>query len=50
MLICLVVAFNFLAFLAVKFQNVSNFLRRRRERINTMKNKVVRLKPLAIKF
>ena len=50
MLICLVVTFNFLAFLYDQALNLSSCLKRRRERIRSMEDRVVRLKPLPLEF
>ncbi len=50
MLICVVVTFNFLAFLYVQALNLSSCVRRRSERIRSMEDKVVRLKPLPLEF
>jgi hypothetical protein len=50
MLICVVVTFNFLAFFYVQVLNLSRCLRRRRERIRSMEDRVVRLKPLPLEF
>jgi hypothetical protein len=48
--ICVVVAFNIVAFLIVSAQNLSNFLRTRNERMIKMKDKVVRLSPVPLEF
>jgi hypothetical protein len=50
MLICLVVTFNFLAFLYVQVLNLSSCLKKRRERIRYMEDRVVRLKPIPLEF
>jgi hypothetical protein len=45
-LICIVVAFNIVAFLVIEIQKFSECLRRRRERMRKFEDRVVRLKPL----
>jgi hypothetical protein len=45
MLICVVVAFNFLALVVSQINNLCNF-QRSRKRMRSMKDRVVRLKPL----
>ena len=50
MLICVVVAFNVAAFLIVSVQNILKCQRIRKEKIRSMEDRVVRLRPLPLEI